>query len=105
MTTTKIVMAVQRDGLVSDPYRNPTNSSLNKSRLHCPHLPLAAANTMISLQLGNLYLLFAAVFIIVCFFASPGVAKAFLCLGAVADISHIYASYVGMGECSLLGRW
>jgi hypothetical protein len=62
---------------------------------------------MISLQLGNLYLLFAAIFVLLCFFSTPGVAKAFLCMGAVADLGHIDGSYVGMGTELFwdVGRW
>jgi hypothetical protein len=72
-----------------------------------PHPPLTAANTVVSLQLGNLYLLFAALFILLCFFSTPGVVKAYLLLGAAADIGHIYGSYVGMGTDLFwgFGRW
>jgi hypothetical protein len=62
---------------------------------------------MISLQLGNFYPLFAAVFVLLCFFSTPGVTNAFLCLGAIADLGHIYGSYVGMGSDLFwdVGRW
>jgi hypothetical protein len=51
------------------------------------------------LQLQNVYLLLAAVAVLVCVYPGrdPATARGYLAVVALADLGHIYASYAAMG--------
>jgi len=51
----------------------------------------------LTLQLGNVLLLLAAIAIICCWTRHPEIARRYLISVAFADIGHIYAAYRGLG--------
>ena len=65
-----------------------------------PHASLSANNTIIALQLGNVFLLLGGIAVLVCFFSDRVTAKGYLLIIAFADLGHIYSSYVGMGKAT-----
>ena len=52
----------------------------------------------LSLQLGNVLLLLALMAFICCWTHHPDIPKKYLIAVAIADIGHIYAAYVALGE-------
>ena len=53
---------------------------------------------MVVSQLGNVFLLLAGIALLCCFTSHVSIARGYLLILALADIGHIYATYVGMGE-------
>ncbi|KIV80438.1 hypothetical protein PV11_07936 [Exophiala sideris] len=51
-----------------------------------------------TLQLGNVLLLLAAVAVICCWTTHPEIARRYLIVVALADLGHIYAAYRGLGD-------
>ena len=49
-------------------------------------------------MLGNVFLLLAGLAVLCCFFGDAKVARGYLAIVAIADVGHIYCSYLGMGE-------
>lgn len=60
-------------------------------------LPVSASAVATVAQLGNVYLLLAAVQAMCCFSNHADIARNYLSIVAIADIGHIYACYLGMG--------
>jgi hypothetical protein len=60
-----------------------------------------------SLQLGNVMLLLAAMALICCFTTKPDIPKKYLLAVAFADFGHIYAVYAALGDEVFwnLGGW
>jgi hypothetical protein len=52
----------------------------------------------VTLQLGNVLLLLAAIAIICCFTPHPEISRRYLIAVALADLGHIYATYASVGE-------
>ncbi|KAI1610522.1 hypothetical protein EDD36DRAFT_421599 [Exophiala viscosa] len=52
----------------------------------------------LTLQLGNVLLLLAAVAIICCWTIHPEISRRYLIVVALADLGHIYAAYRGLGD-------
>jgi len=52
----------------------------------------------LTLQLGNVLLLLAAIAVICCWTSHPEVARRYLIAVALADLGHIYAAYCGLGD-------
>jgi len=51
----------------------------------------------LTLQLGNVLLLLAAIAVLCCWTRHPEIAREYLIIVALADIGHIYAAYKGLG--------
>ena len=63
-----------------------------------PTLPVSPSVSMIALQLGNVYFLLMMLGVAVCYTSSePKVIRNYLIALAVADLGHIYVTYVGLG--------
>ena len=69
--------------------------------------PLPPGSTVVALQLGNVFLLVAALGVLCCFMSHPSFARNYLLILACADLGHIYSSYVGMGSQQFwdIGAW
>lgn len=52
----------------------------------------------VTLQLGNVFLLLAAIAVICCWTKHPEIARRYLIAVAFADLGHIYAAYKGLGH-------
>lgn len=52
----------------------------------------------VTLQLGNVFLLLAAIALICCFTPHAEIARRYLIVVAFADLGHIYAAYCGLGD-------
>lgn len=52
----------------------------------------------LTLQLGNVLLLLAAIALICCWTTHPEIARRYLIVVALADLGHIYAAYRGLGD-------
>jgi len=52
----------------------------------------------LTLQLGNVFLLLAAMAVICCFTTHAEIARRYLIAVALADLGHVYSLYCGMGE-------
>jgi hypothetical protein len=59
---------------------------------------LSTSAEIIVLQVGNIYLLLAALAVLICFFSTPKTARGYLLIVAVADLGHIWAVYQGMNR-------
>jgi len=72
-----------------------------------PNLNITPGTTIITLQLGNVFLLLAGLAILCCFTSHPEIARYYLIIVAFADLGHIYSSYVGMGSTYFwdVGSW
>jgi len=62
-----------------------------------PNLTITPGTTIITLQLGNVFLLLAGLAVLCTFTPHPEIARWYLIIVAVADLGHIYSSYAGMG--------
>jgi hypothetical protein len=73
-----------------------------------PSTPLHPSSVALSYQLGNIYLLLMFVGVGILYGTSePRVLRKYLLALAVADIGHVYATYVAMGHDSFVdvGSW
>ena len=64
--------------------------------------------TIVAAQLGNVYLLLALLAVICCYTTTdPKVARNYLVAVAIADLGHVYSTYVGLGWDRLIdiGAW
>lgn len=61
-------------------------------------IPLSSGSLIITYQLGNVFCLLAGLAIVCCFLGDSAVARGYLIIVAIADLGHIYSSYLGMGE-------
>ncbi len=61
-----------------------------------PSTPLSPAAAIIILQTGNIYLLLAAVAVIVCFVGNPRTVRNYLLVIALADLGHVWGVYRGL---------
>ena len=61
-------------------------------------LPLSAGSLIITYQLGNVFGLLAGLAVVCCFMGNAAVIRGYLTVVAIADLGHIYSSYLGMGE-------
>ncbi|OAL22955.1 hypothetical protein AYO22_06863 [Fonsecaea multimorphosa] len=52
----------------------------------------------LTLQLGNVFLLLAAMALICCFTSHPEIARRYLIAVALADLGHIYSVYCALGD-------
>ncbi|EXJ65681.1 uncharacterized protein A1O5_11208 [Cladophialophora psammophila CBS 110553] len=52
----------------------------------------------LTLQLGNVFLLLAAMAVICCFTVHPEIARRYLIAVAMADLGHIYSIYCALGD-------
>ncbi|KAF2104457.1 hypothetical protein NA57DRAFT_70661 [Rhizodiscina lignyota] len=61
----------------------------------------------LSLQMGNVLLLLAAMAVICCFTNHSDISKKYLIAVAFADFGHIYAAYVALGDDYFwdVGKW
>ena len=72
---------------------------INKSAPSIVPLPLLSGGTVVIIsQLANIYLLLAAVQALCCWSRHLEIARTYIGIVAVADLGHIYATYLGMGE-------
>jgi len=63
-----------------------------------PTPPIAPSVSVLALQLGNVYLLLMMLGVAVCYTSSePKVVRNYLIALAIADLGHIYSTYVGLG--------
>lgn len=60
-------------------------------------LPLSSGSLIIVYMLGNVFLLLAGLAVLCSFFADATVARGYLITVGLADMGHIYSSYLGMG--------
>lgn len=80
---------------IIDPFQYYADQALYPVLSQEHHFPAQALS--LSLQLGNVLLLLAAMAVICCFSSSRGTAKWYLIAVAFADYGHIYASYRAVG--------
>jgi len=71
------------------------------------HIPISAGSKTITLQLGNVYLLLAAIAVLCSFTKHGAISRKYLLIVALADLGHVYSSYVGMGDSYFwdVGSW
>lgn len=84
---------------VFDPYRF--------FAMQVPNTPLESSDLqpqalVLSLQMGNVLLLLAAMAVICCWTPRPSTSRWYLVAVAFADYGHIYGTYVGMGRDAFL---
>ncbi len=81
-------------------------SLLHPDQYYTDQVPNAEASKLVftpqalslTLQLGNVLLLLAAIAVICCWTSHPEVARRYLIAVALADLGHIYAAYRGLGD-------
>lgn len=59
---------------------------------------LSFGSLIITYQLGNVFGLLAGLAVVCCFLGDAAVVRGYLIVVAIADVGHIYSSYLGMGE-------
>jgi hypothetical protein len=60
-------------------------------------VPLSSGSLIITYMLGNVFLLLAGLAVVCPFFGDAAVARGYLIVVGLADMGHIYSSYLGMG--------
>jgi hypothetical protein len=61
-------------------------------------IPLSSGSLIITYMLGNVFLLLAGLAVVCSFFGDAAVARGYLIVVGLADMGHIYSSYLGMGS-------
>lgn len=71
-----------------------------------PSATFSPSSMVLTLQIGNIFLLLAAMAIICVFTPHPEIAKWYLIAVALGDLGHIWSCYVGMGSSFWdVGSW
>jgi hypothetical protein len=77
---------------------NDPSDYANQQHPFALSIPLSSGSLIITYQLGNVFSLLAGLAIVCCFVGDSAVARGYLMVVAIADLGHIYSSYLGMGE-------